>query len=94
MAQQDKSLADLKQKLDAAKVDVVVAVATDEDSSALEISSRAEGRRLVRVTTQNPEAERYDYIGFAPEGTAGKRPIGWGKNVTTEQLLEVVRRLG
>lgn len=94
MAQQEESLVRLKKQLEAEKVDVVVAVSTDEDSHALEISSRTESRRLVRVTTQNPEAERYDYIGFVPEGSAGRRPIGWGKNVTADQLLDVVRRIG
>lgn len=94
MAELDESLARLERAIVGAIPSVVVASSDDPDAPALEIASSTDPRRGLRVTTQDPDAERYDYIGFVPDGASGRRPIGWGKNITPEQLLEVVRRYG
>ncbi|MFO0695934.1 MAG: hypothetical protein U0230_20395 [Polyangiales bacterium] len=58
-------------------------------SNSVDLTSPSEARRLVHVTTQDPDAERYDYECFLPDGPSAKRPVRWGKNVTIERLLEV-----
>ncbi len=59
-------------------------------SNSIDLASPSEALRLVHVTTQDPDAERYDYECFVADGASAKRPVRWGKNIALDRLLAVV----